>query len=384
MSNVLRVCVVTGTRADYGLLRPVMFGLREHPAFALQVVATGSHLAPEFGLTVEAISADGLDVDERVEMLLSSDTAVGVTTSLGLATIRFADVFDRLAPDLLLVLGDRYEILAAVQAALVARLPVAHLSGGDVTEGAIDDAIRHAVTKMAHLHFVTNEPAAARVRQMGEAPELVVVAGNPGLDDLVRAGAMPRAELSEAIGLELRERNLLVTYHPATLADEDPDQAVEEILAAIDELGGEVGVVITLPNADAAGRAIMHRLHAFAGARDHVVAHASLGQARYWSCLKTFDVIVGNSSSGLTEAPAAGLPSVNVGQRQGGRLRATSTVDVPPRRVEIAAAIVDAMVRGRVAPESPYGDGRATERILSFLAELENPRDLLMKRFHQS
>jgi UDP-hydrolysing UDP-N-acetyl-D-glucosamine 2-epimerase len=384
MTASLRVLVVTGTRADYGLLRPVMVGLRDDVRFELQVAATGSHLSPEFGLTVEAIEADGLPVHERVEMLLSSDTPIGVTTSLGLATVRFADVLERRRPDLLLVLGDRYEILAAVQAALVARVPVAHLSGGDVTEGAIDDAIRHAVTKMSHLHFVTNEPAAARVRQLGEDPARVVVAGNPGLDDLVGAIPLPREELAATLGLELGDRNVLVTYHPVTLADEEPEEAVDALLGALDDLGSDVGVVVTLPNADAAGRSIMRRLREFADHRAHVVAHPSLGQARYWSCLKTFDVVVGNSSSGLTEAPAVGLPSINVGARQAGRLRAASTVDVAPRRDEIAAALQHALATGPVPPESPYGDGHATERILAVLAGLEDPRQLLVKRFHDA
>ena len=380
--NPMTICVVTGTRADYGLLRPVMQALRDDPRFTLQLVATGAHLSPEFGTTARAIIDDGFVLDDRIEMLLSSDSPVGITTSLGLATIGMAGSLDRLRPDLLLVLGDRYEILAAVQAALVARIPVAHLSGGDVTEGAIDDAIRHAITKMSHLHFVTNGPAASRVTQMGEDPARVIVAGNPGLDDLIRFEPMPRAELSRALGLTLRARNLLVTYHPVTLADEPPAAAFGELLAALDDLGGDVGVVLTLPNADTSGRALIDMSREFAAHRDHVVCHDSLGQLRYWSVLRIADAVVGNSSSGLTEAPAVGVATINIGERQRGRLRAASTIDCPPERAAIRAAIEGALASREVEVSSPYGDGHATDRIVEALAAIDDASALLTKRFH--
>lgn len=378
----MRICVVTGTRADYGLLRPVLRRLQEHAHHELQVVATGAHLSPEFGLTAAQIEEDGFTIDARVEMLLSSDTPVGVTTSMGLGTIGVAEALDRLAPDLLLVLGDRYEILAAVQAALVARVPVAHLSGGDVTEGAIDDAIRHAVTKMSHLHLVTNEDAARRVMQMGEDPNRVVVAGNPGLDDLLAFSPLSRPELQATLGLRLRPRNLLVTYHPVTLAEESPREASAALLGALDDLGDEIGIVITLPNADPAGRVLIDAAREFAAARDHVVAHSSLGQERYWSVLKAVDAVVGNSSSGLTEAPAVGVATVDIGERQRGRLRAPDTLWAPPRRDEIATAIRRALEQER-AVASPYGDGHATDRVLAALDAVTDPRSLLVKRFHE-
>jgi UDP-hydrolysing UDP-N-acetyl-D-glucosamine 2-epimerase len=378
----VRICVVTGTRAEYGLLRPVMRALEEETGFELQVVVTGSHLSPEFGMTVTGVEQDGFVVHDRVEMLLSADTPSGITKSMGLATIGFADTLRRLEPDLLLVLGDRYEILAVVQAALVARVPVVHLSGGDVTEGAIDDAIRHAITKMSHLHLVTNEDAARRVRQMGEDPQRVIVAGNTGLDDLLRFEPLEVQELEAALGLRLRPRNVLVTYHPVTLADEPPAVAGGELVAALEELGDEVGVVITLPNADTAGRVLIDLFRDLAGRRDNVVAHESLGQERYWSCLRTFDAVVGNSSSGLIEAPAAGRPAVDIGARQQGRLRSASTIHCSPRRAEIRAAIDRALDSGGMSVESPYGDGHATERVLEALRGLDDPRTLLEKRFH--
>jgi UDP-hydrolysing UDP-N-acetyl-D-glucosamine 2-epimerase len=379
----IRVCAVTGTRAEYGLLQPVIAALGDEPDLELQVVVTGSHLSPEFGRTVEEIEADGTTIDDRVEMLLSSDSAVGVTKSLGLAVIGFADTFERLRPDLVVVLGDRYEILAVAQAALVARIPVVHLSGGDVTEGAIDDAMRHAITKLSHLHLVFSETSAARVRQMGEDPERVIVTGSPGLDELVAWRPEPRRELEDALGLRLRARNLLVTYHPVTLAEEPAVPAFTELLAALDGLGDDVGLILTSPNADTHGRELIEMTNAFADAHDNAVAHASLGRQRYYSCLHTVDAVVGNSSSGLSEAPAVGVATVDIGERQRGRLRAPGTISCPPERGAIAAAIAKALDPASARPTgSPYGDGHAVPRIVAALRAVNDPQQLLQKRFH--
>jgi UDP-hydrolysing UDP-N-acetyl-D-glucosamine 2-epimerase len=378
----MRICVVTGTRADYGLFRPVMRALDAAEDFELLTVATGAHLSPEFGMTVEAIEADEFEVTERVEMLLSSDSPVGISSSMGLATIGMAGVLDRLRPDLVMVLGDRYEILAVVQAALIAKVPVAHLSGGDITEGAIDDAIRHAITKMSHLHFVTNEGSARRVIQMGEDPNRVVVAGNPGLDELLVFEPMGRDELESSLGLRLREKNLLITYHPATLAQEPPAEAFGELLAALDALGEDVGLIFTLPNADTDGRVLMRMIRGFVENHPNAVAHASLGQRGYWSCLKSVDAVVGNSSSGLTEAPAVGVVAVNIGDRQRGRLRAPSTIDCQAETAAIGAAIARALEQEPLEASSPYGDGEAAGRILRTLRSVQDPQALLAKRFH--
>lgn len=379
----MRLAVVTSTRADYGLLRPVMRRIQASPGFELEVIATGTHLSPEFGWTVDAIEDDGFPVSHRVVMLLSSDSPVGVSKSAGLAMIGMADAIDRADPDLLLLLGDRFEILATAQAALIARVPVAHLCGGDITEGAIDDSMRHAITKLSHLHLVTNDLAARRVIQMGEAPDNVVVTGNPGLDDLLRFEPLPRDQLEATLGMRLRPRNILVTYHPVTLADEPPRTAFAELLAALDALGPDVGIVFTLPNADTWGRAIVHMTRAFVSDREHAVAHASLGQAGYWSCLRSFDAVVGNSSSGLMEAPAVGTPAVNVGERQRGRLRAASTIDCPADREAIGAALQRALASQEVPMGSPYGDGHAAARVLAALRACGDPRQLLVKRFHE-
>jgi UDP-hydrolysing UDP-N-acetyl-D-glucosamine 2-epimerase len=378
----MRICVVTGTRADYGLFRPVMRALDAAEDFELLTVATGAHLSPEFGMTVEVIEADEFEVTERVEMLLSSDSPVGISSSMGLATIGMAGVLDRRRPDLVMVLGDRYEILAVVQAALIAKVPVAHLSGGDITEGAIDDAIRHAITKMSHLHFVTNEGSARRVIQMGEDPNRVVVAGNPGLDELLAFEPLRRRDLEASLELELRKKNLLITYHPVTLAQEPPAEAFGELLAALDNLGEHVGLIFTLPNADTDGRVLIRMIHDFVDLHPNAVAHTSLGQQSYWSCLNAVDAVVGNSSSGLTEAPAVGVVAVNIGERQRGRLRAPSVIDCPAEAAAITTALQRALEQGPVDVVSPYGDGDAAARILRTLRSVHDPRALLVKRFN--
>lgn len=376
-----RICVVTGTRAEYGLLAPVMRAVRSADDFELQVVATGMHLSPEFGLTYRAIEADGFAIDECVEMLLSSDTPVGIAKSMGVGTIGFADTFARLRPDLLMLLGDRFELLSAAQAALVARIPVAHVSGGDVTEGAVDEAIRHAITKMSHLHFVTNVEAAKRVRQLGEDPQRVHLVGNPGLDEVAAFDAPTREQLEASLGFRLRARNLLVTFHPVTLDAQPAAEPYAELLSALDQLGPEVGLLFTMSNADTFGRVLITMTEEFVAARDHAAAWTSLGQQRYYGALSHVDAVVGNSSSGLLEAPSFHIPTVNVGDRQRGRMRADSVIDCEP----IAAAILDAVRRASELDcsgvRNPYGDGHATDSIIAALRTETDYPALVRKRF---
>lgn len=378
------ICVVTGSRADYGLLQWVMREIKDDADLRLQVVVTGMHLAPEFGLTFRAIEADGFAIDARVEALLSSDTPVGVAKSMGLGVIGFADALDRLRPDILLVLGDRFEILAAVQAALVARIPVAHIAGGDTTEGAFDEAIRHAITKMAHLHFVTNEVAARRVRQLGENPECVHNVGSPGIDTIKRLRLLDRDGIEAALGMRLRKTNLLVTFHPATLDEQAADAQFGELLLALGGLGDEVGIVFTLPNADTGGRAIIRQIEGFVATRPAARAFASLGQERYLSLMAQVDAVVGNSSSGLYEAPSLGKPAVNIGDRQKGRLQAASVVNCDPEAGAIARAIAQALSMDASGVASPYGDGNSASRIRDILKRVVDPRALLKKRFHDA
>ena len=313
---------------------------------ALQIVATGAHLSPEFALSYQAIEADGFTIDEKVEILLSSDTATGMAKSLGLGVIGLADAFRRLRPDLLVLLGDRYEILAAAQAALFARIPVAHISGGESTEGAVDEAIRHAVTKMSHWHFVAAETYRRRVIQLGEDPRSVFNYGDPGLDNIRRLLLLDRQELEQRIGFRLGEQSFLITYHPVAM---DPDSAVAgcvELLAALDRYP-EARLIITGANADAGGRAICSLLSAYAGLNgDRVLFSSSLGQVCYLSAMKHCRLLIGNSSSGIVEAPALKTATVNIGDRQQGRLKAASIIDCGASRDEITEAIDRALAPG--------------------------------------
>lgn len=379
------VCVVTGTRAEYGLLRGVIDGIRASSDLVLQLIATGTHLAPEFGMTVREIEADGVPVDERVEILLSSDTAVGVGKAMGLGLIGFSEAFSRLKPDLVVLLGDRFEILAAAAAALVAGLPIAHIAGGETTEGAFDEAIRHSITKMSHLHFVAAAPYRDRVIQLGESPERVFLVGGLGVDAIRRLALMDRPSLQAALGFQFRPRNLLITFHPVTLDQDNAEEEVDALLDGLDALGPEVGLIFTMPNADTGGRAISRRIETYVAARDNASAYASLGQLRYLSCLAQVDAVVGNSSSALAEAPSFRIPTVNIGDRQAGRLKAASVIDCAPQRDAIHAALLHALSpRFRAdlaAVVNPYGEGGAADAIVRVLEE--HPlKGVLKKRFH--
>jgi UDP-hydrolysing UDP-N-acetyl-D-glucosamine 2-epimerase len=376
-----KICVVSGGRADYGLLYWPMREIAASPHFELQLAVTGAHLAPEFGDTLATIERDGFRIDARVEMLLASDTPAGIAKSIGLGVIGFADALDRLRPDLLLLLGDRFEILAAAQAALVARLPVAHLCGGDVTEGAFDEAIRHSITKMAHLHFATNEPAARRLRQLGEDPRHVFTVGSPGIDYLLRTPPASDAELARETGLDLGRTLLLVTFHPATLGEGPAFAELEELLAALAELGAGPQLVFTRPNADTEGRALARRLEAFVAGHANARLFAALGARLYGGLLRRAAAVVGNSSSGLYEAPSFGTPTVDIGDRQQGRLKADSVISCAPERRAIAAAIAEALGRGRRAVANPYGAGDSARRIVEILASIGDFRALTRKRF---
>ncbi len=378
-----KICVITGSRAEYGLLRWVMHDLDAADDVELQVVATGMHLSRAFGMTVDEIERDGFTVARRVDMLLASDTPVGTAKSIGLGVIGMADALDGLRPDLVLVLGDRFEILAAVQACLVLRIPVAHIAGGDTTEGAFDESIRHAITKMSHLHLVTNEQAAGRVRQMGEDPAHVLVVGSPGLDQLVREPLLDRAALEASLGARLAARNLLVTFHPVTLTATDSLAQFRALLDALDEFGDDTTVWITHPNADTGGVALTQALQAWAQARPgRVHDFKSLGHKRYLSLMAQCDAVVGNSSSGLYEAPSLRVPTVDIGERQRGRLAADSVLHCAPSREAIGAAIRRALELDCSATLNPYGDGHSAARIVQALRTLPITPALLQKTFH--
>jgi UDP-hydrolysing UDP-N-acetyl-D-glucosamine 2-epimerase len=384
VTAVRRVCVVTGTRAEYGLLRELLALLDARPDAELQLLVTGAHLAPGHGLTINQIEEDGHVPSARVEMLLDSDSGAGAAKSLALATIGVADALERLQPDLVVVLGDRYELLAVAQVALLLRIPLVHLHGGERSEGQIDEAVRHALTKLSHLHLVAAEQYRRRILQLGEQPDRVHVVGAPGLDQLVREPLLERDELAAALGLDLSSPLLVVTYHPVTLRDAAGDAAVDAVTQALDAVSDTV-VVVTGPNADPGGHDHAARLLRWARDRAPRARYAtSLGSRLYLSAVKHSAAVVGNSSSGIIEAPALGIPTVNVGPRQDGRLRAASVIDCGESAAAIEAAVRQALTPGfqhaARSTESPYGGPGASARIADriMVVPLEG---LLVKRF---
>jgi len=379
-----KVAVVTVARSDYGLYRPVLERVAAHPELELQLVAGGMHLAEEHGLTIREIEADGWEIATRVEALPASDDPVAIAGAIGASVAGFADAFARLRPDIVLVLGDRYEMLAAVVAALPLTLPVAHIHGGESTEGLIDEGIRHATTKLSHLHFPATEHYARRIVQMGEEPWRITMAGAPGLDAIASLEPLGREELEDLAGMSLGDGALLVTYHPVTLEPEQVEARVDALLEALDRAG--LDVLFTAPNADTHNRAVTRGIEGYVAAHPGSSLVANLGSRAYLSVLGHVRALVGNSSSGIIEAASFRLPVVNVGRRQQGRLRAANVIDAEDDAGEIAAAIAratsDEFRAGLVGLVNPYGDGHAAERIVARLAEVPLDDRLLMKRFY--
>ncbi|HLN48622.1 MAG TPA: UDP-N-acetylglucosamine 2-epimerase [Steroidobacteraceae bacterium] len=381
-----KVCVVSGSRADYGCLRWVMDGIRKTPGLELQVIATGTHLSPEFGLTYREIENDGFAIDSKIEMMLSADTPSSLAKSMGLGLIGFGDALERLRPDLLFVLGDRFEIFAAAAAATVARVPIAHAHGGESTEGAFDEALRHSITKMSHLHFVAAEPYRRRVIQLGEDPARVFLVGGLGVDNVKKLKLLERDALESALGFKLGRRNLLITFHPVTLENSTSARQMQELLSALEAVR-DTHLIFTLPNADTGGRALMEMIERFVAGKAHARAFVSLGELRYLSCVRHVDGVVGNSSSGLIEVPSFGKGTVNIGDRQKGRLKAASVIDCEPRRKAIDAALQQlfssSFQANLAAVRNPYGEGGASEKIVPLLKDY--PLEFILKKsFHDS
>jgi UDP-hydrolysing UDP-N-acetyl-D-glucosamine 2-epimerase len=377
------VAAVTTSRADWGLYLPILRRLRRERSIRLRLVVSGSHLSERYGRTVDAVRADGFEPDERVDVRLGPGTPAGVARSMALGVEGFARAFGRTHPDLLVVLGDRFEMFTAAVAALPFNLPVAHIHGGEVTEGAMDDALRHAVTKLSHLHFVSTREYARRVAQLGEEPWRITVAGAPALDNLKAVKLLSRPALERELAFPLDPAPLLVTFHPVTLEAPDTARQADELLAALDRSG--LPVVFTMPNADPANAVIRDRVRTFLRGRPRAAAFESLGTRLYFSLMRHAAAMVGNSSSGLIEAPSFRLPVVNVGIRQRGRVRAMNVIDCGHGRAEILKA-----VRKAVAPEfrdglrglrNPYGDGGAADRIAERLASVPLDGRLVLKRF---
>lgn len=378
-----KICVVTGTRAEFGLLRWLMAAINATPELTLQIVATGMHLSPNFGSTYKEIEEAGFSINAKVEMLLDSDTSTAVTKSMGLGVIGFADAYERLAPDILVVLGDRFEIFAAASAAMIAGIPIAHLHGGETTEGAFDEAIRHSITKMAHLHFVATEDYGRRVIQLGEDPSRVFHVGGLGVDSLSYIDLLDRAALEESLGFKLGLRNLLITFHPVTL---DRHGSLDQMQALLDTLAEleDTHLIFTMPNADTGGKELARMVDAFVAYRPNARVYASLGQLLYLSCMRLVDGVVGNSSSGLMETPSLGVATIDIGDRQKGRPRASSVIHCEPTRRDIHDAlqrIYDPSFRLALPKTvNPYGTSGASRRILE-IVKAHPLNDLLMKTF---
>lgn len=373
-----KIAIFTGTRAEYGLLYWIIKGVHESSRAELQLLVGGMHLSPEFGYTIAQIEQDGFPITERMEFLLSSDSPVALTKSMGLALISASEALQRQKPDLLVILGDRFEALAIAQAAMVARVPVAHLHGGETTEGAIDEAFRHAITKMAHLHFTSTEAYRQRVIQLGENPENVFNYGAPGIDSIVRLPLLNREELSKAIGIEIDSRFFLVTYHPVTLTSDGAISSLSNLLAVLDRYP-EHQLIITYPNADTHGRKLIELLEAYK--RDNperVQLVQSLGQLRYLSAMKFCDAVIGNSSSGLIETPTFGNPTLNIGDRQKGRIFASTVINCCDSKNEIESGMKKIMNpdfrQECKKSHNPYGKGDSSEKILETIINqpLEN------------
>jgi len=379
------ICIVTGTRAEYGLLYWLMKEIQVDPDLKLQIIATGMHLSPEFGLTYRQIEKEGFKIDRKIEMLLSSDTPVGISKSMGLGMIGFAEAYEELKPAIIVLLGDRFELLSAASAAMIARIPIAHLHGGETTEGTFDEAIRHSITKMSHLHFTATEEYRNRVIQLGEDPVRVFNVGGLGIDNTRKLKVMSREEFEDSINFNLGPKNLMITFHPVTLEHATAREQFQNLLNALNELH-DTRFIFTKPNADTEGRIITQMIDDYVSKNNHkAIAFVSLGQLRYLSALKFVDACVGNSSSGLAEAPTFKIGTINIGDRQRGRIRADSVIDCEPNKESILFAIRKLYSKGFQDKlknvKNPYGEGGAAEKIKKVLKE-KDLSGILKKEFY--
>jgi UDP-hydrolysing UDP-N-acetyl-D-glucosamine 2-epimerase len=382
--GVRRIGLVTVARSDYGIYLPILRKIQSDPDLDLQLIVSGMHLSTEFGLTLELIKADGFEISDRVEMLLSSDTPEGIAKSMGLGVIGFAQVYAHRRPDILMVLGDRFEMYAATIAALPFKIPVAHLHGGEVTEGAIDDALRHSMTKLSHLHFVSTAQYAKRIVQLGEEPWRIIVSGAPSLDNLTSVSLLSARELKTKYGLQLDKPPLLVTFHPVTLEYEETAWQVEELLKALKECG--LPIIFTMPNADTSGRVVNSMITKFLEDNSLAQMINNLGTEGYFSLMSLAVAMVGNSSSGIIEAASFKLPVVNIGNRQKGRVRGQNVIDVGYTHEEILQGIktcLDPNFRESLNKlENPYSNGQASEKIINVLKTVDLGQPLIVKQFH--
>jgi UDP-hydrolysing UDP-N-acetyl-D-glucosamine 2-epimerase len=381
---LIRVAVVSVARSDYSILRPVLRILAADPDFDLQIIATGMHLSPEYGMTVDQFEADGFEVAHRVETLMSSDSPAGTSKSMGIGMVGLAEVYANHRPDVLVIMGDRFEMFAATAAALPFGIPVAHIHGGELSEGAIDDAMRHSITKMSHLHLVSTEDHRRRVIQLGEGPDRVIVCGAPALDNLHAFDALSKVDLERRFSIDLSRPPLLVTFHPTTLDMDRSEGDLDALLGALEQL--DLPVVFTAPNADPAGRVIRRTIEHFCEHHSNARFVENFGTDGYYSLLPHVLAMVGNSSSGIIEAASFGLPVVNIGNRQKGRTVGANVVHAAANRDDILAAVKTAISSGfrtRIAGmANPYGDGKAATRIVDAIRAIAWSPEFCKKRFH--
>lgn len=378
-----KICVITGTRAEYGLLYPLIKGISEDDELYLQLVVTGMHLLPEFGNTYKQIEEDGFKIDKKVELPLSLDTSIGISKSIGSGIVSFSEVFNELNPDLILVLGDRTEIFSVASAALIVNIPIAHLHGGEVTEGAYDDAIRHSITKMSHLHFASTEVYRNRIIQLGENPDLVFNYGALGIENIKNTELLSFENLKDSLGIDLNANFFLITFHPVTLESGTAEEQIKELFAALDQYK-DVSMVFTKPNSDKDGRIISKLIDEYAEKLENVHSFKSLGLLRYLSAMKYAKLVIGNSSSGIIEAPSMHTPTINIGDRQLGRIMSNSIINCQPNKDSIKQAISKGLSQDFIESiqqiDCPYGDGDTSRKIIEALKKIDFS-SLIKKRF---
>lgn len=375
---IKKICIFTGSRAEYGLLKPLMDEIKDNESFQLQIVASGMHLSPEFGLTFHEIEKDGYTIDEKIEMLLSSDSATGICKSVGVGIISYADALQRLKPDIVIVLGDRYEAFAFSVACYINRISIAHLYGGETTEGAFDEGFRHSITKMASIHFTSTEQYRKRVIQLGEHPDTVFNVGALGIDNIKKMALLSKEELEKILKIKFKSKNYLVTFHPETLAKEKSILYFKNLLETLEKQDRDVLIIFTKANADTEGRAINNLIDDYVSRHDNAVSFTSMGQLLYLSTMKYMDAVIGNSSSGIIEAPSFKIATINIGNRQKGRIKPESVIDCDPTVEAMSKAInllhTEEFQKKLKNVENPYGNGEASKQIMQILkrADLYN------------
>ena len=381
-----KICIITGTRAEYGLLKPLIQKVHESETSDLQLAVTGMHLSPEFGLTYQEIEKDGYPVTAKIEMLLSSDTPAGITKSMGVAMIGFADFFETHKPDIAVILGDRYEMLAAAAAAMAAAVPIAHIHGGELTEGIMDEQIRHSITKMSHLHFTSTEEYRRRVIQLGEQPQMVYNVGALGIENIKKIKLLDKQSLEKELGFSLSDVTVLVTYHPVSLENMSTEVQFQNILDVLDE-HKEITVIFTKANSDINGRIINQMIDEFVSRnRDRCAGYVSLGQLKYLSTLQFCRAVLGNSSSGIIEVPSFGIPTVNIGDRQRRRLHAKSVIDCGNEKEQVEAALEKALsaefLSGIAGEKNPYEGKQTADKIYRSITEALGSGIHMKKEFY--